>query len=74
VDVDFREPGRAVFRFRAPGCLPGYGGAAGLRCWLFDTAAVYAPDRETATALADAGGLRLPAWQVSEALAGLPPA
>lgn len=54
----FREPGRAVGRFRESGLLPGYGEASGLRCWMFATAAVFAPDRATAEAFADAHGLR----------------
>lgn len=57
---DFKEPARAVFRFRAPDDQPGYGGAAGLRCFMFTTAAVYAPDRAAADAFADAHGLRGP--------------
>lgn len=57
---DFREPGRAVGRFRESGLMPGYGEASGLHCWLFSTAAVFALDRATAEAYADAHHLRGP--------------
>lgn len=57
---DFQEPGIALARFNPLGLLPGYGEASGLRCFMFTTAAVYAPDRETADAFADAHGLRGP--------------
>jgi hypothetical protein len=47
-------------RFTPSQLLPGYGQASGLRCFMFTTAAVYAPDRATAEAFADAHELRGP--------------
>ena len=58
---DFKEPGALMGRFRRPQLLPGYGEASGLRCFMFPTAAVYAPDRAAAHAFADAHQLRGPA-------------
>jgi hypothetical protein len=59
---DIEQPGYAMFRFRAPDdeTLPGYGRLTGLRCFMFTTAAVYASDRATAEAFADANQLRGP--------------
>ncbi len=57
---DFQEPGIAMARFNPLGLLRGYGQASGLRCFMFTTAAVYAPDREAAEAFADAHELRGP--------------
>jgi hypothetical protein len=57
---DFKEPGIATARFTKSQLLPGYGQASGLRCYMFTTAAVYAPDRETAEAFADTHQLRGP--------------
>jgi hypothetical protein len=57
---DFQEPGTALARFNPLGLLRGYGQASGLRCFMFTTAAVYAPDRKAAEAFADAHGLRGP--------------
>lgn len=57
---DFKEPGRAMARFNPLGLLRGYGQASGLRCFMFTTAAVYAPDRAAAEAFADAHELRGP--------------
>jgi hypothetical protein len=55
---DSREPAIALARFNPLGLLRGYGQASGLRCFMFTTAAVYAPDREAAEAFADAHELR----------------
>lgn len=57
---DFREPAYALGRFTESKLLPGYGQASGLRCFMFTTAAVYAPTREEADAIADAHDLRGP--------------
>ena len=59
---DFKEPGTRMFRFTPPDSelLPGYGRLTGLRCFMYTTAAVYAPDRDTADAYADAHQLRGP--------------
>jgi hypothetical protein len=61
VRPDFREPGIAMGRFNPLGLFREYGQASGLRCYMFATAAVYAPTREAATAFADANDLRGPA-------------
>lgn len=57
---DFREPAYALGRFTESKLLPGYGQASGLRCFMYATAAVYAPTREAADAIADAHDLRGP--------------
>jgi hypothetical protein len=57
---DFKEPGTALARFTQSQLLPGYGQATSLRCFMFTTAAVYAPTREAAEAFADAHQLRGP--------------
>jgi hypothetical protein len=58
---DFQPPGIRVGRFADPAVpSPGYAGAAGLLCYLFPVAAVYAASREQAEAFADAHGLRGP--------------
>lgn len=55
---DFKEPAYALGRFTESQLLPGYGQASGLRCFMYTTAAVYAPTREVADAIADAHELR----------------
>jgi hypothetical protein len=58
--TDVRDPGRVLARFTQSQLLPGYGQASGLRCFMFTTAAVYAPGRLAAEAYADAHDLRGP--------------
>jgi hypothetical protein len=47
-------------RFTQSQLLRGYGQARGLRCFMFTTAAVFAPTREAAEAYADVHQLRGP--------------
>jgi hypothetical protein len=68
---DFKEPGIALGRFNDPQLLPGYGQASGLRAFMYTTAVVYATDRATADAFADANQLRGPlAREYHDALGG----
>lgn len=56
-------PAPLLGRFRDPQHLPGYGQAAGLKCFMFPVAGVYATTREEAEAFADANNLRGPVAQ-----------